>query len=120
MRSSCFVAAISAHTSGLGPRSRVGLGWERGAVVYLPHPSPQREQGNEGGGPFHAERSCRFRYVPLMPTAACSCEAETVIARAKPAMKRAEPEGAHATIEKSPSWNQSAAKGNFSRYALAS
>ena len=73
-----------------------------------------------GSGPFREERSRRFRYVPPPPTAACSCEADTVIARAKPAMNRAEPDGANATMEKSPSWNQSAAKGNFSRYARAS
>ena len=84
------------------------------------HPSPQRKQGNAGSGPLHVDRFCRFRYVPASLTAACSCAAEAVIARAKPAMNRAEPDGVKATIEKSPSWNQSAAKGNFSRYAWAS
>ena len=50
-----------------------------------------------------------------MLKAAWSCAADTVIALAKPAINRAEPAGVNVTMEKSPSWNQSAAEGNFSK-----
>ncbi len=46
--------------------------------------------------------------------AAASWPTDTLIARAKPAMNRAD-SGSKATIEKSPSWNQPAARGNFAR-----
>ena len=58
--------------------------------------------------------SDRSRQVPACATAAASCATDTFSARAKPATNRAG-SGSKATIEKSPSWNQSAACGNLPR-----